>query len=388
MSDFREQCESSFYRELYHIEGKNQRILLNTVTGRQYLEKTLDVYDLRVYEFLRVNRNIHIPAVESCTVRDGKLVVLEDYVNGETLTNALRRGLPEPERRRVVLEVCDALQFLHAANPPIIHRDVKADNIILTPDGVVKLIDYDAATVFDPTKTADTVLMGTPGAAAPEQYGFARSDARTDIFALGMLIKQILPNDAEYIAAADVATRMDPNARWQSIEEMKNALTHKQSKQKRTPRVSARIILSNKWFWIVCFAVVICLFYFLIMKEAGKILQSSLSGESPIVHVSAEGTTLPASESNGSEDSSDIRDSVRAEIDAYEAFIDEYCAFMSKYKTGGNSNALAADYSEFIKKYNDWVKNIDLLKLGLSSQELKYYNETVLRCIKKLNEIG
>lgn len=229
MSDFREQCESSFYRELYHIEGKNQRILLNTVTGRQYLEKTLDVYDLRVYEFLRVNKNIHIPAVESCTVRDGKLVVLEDYVNGETLTNALRRGLPEPERRRVVLEVCDALQFLHAANPPIIHRDVKADNIILTPDGVVKLIDYDAATVFDPTKTADTVLMGTPGAAAPEQYGFARSDARTDIFALGVLIKQILPNDAEYIAAADVATRMDPNARWQSVEEMKNALTHQKS---------------------------------------------------------------------------------------------------------------------------------------------------------------
>ena len=232
MSDFREQCESSFYRELYHIEGKNQRILLNTVTGRQYLEKTLDVYDLRVYEFLRVNKNIHIPAVESCTVRYGKLVVLEDYVNGETLTNALRRGLPEPERRRVVLEVCDALQFLHAANPPIIHRDVKADNIILTPDGVVKLIDYDAATVFDPTKNADTVLMGTPGAAAPEQYGFARSDARTDIFALGVLIKQILPNDAEYIAAADVATRMDPNARWQSVEEMKNALTHQKSSGK------------------------------------------------------------------------------------------------------------------------------------------------------------
>ena len=124
------------------------------------------------------------------------------------------------------------------------------------------------------------------------------------------------------------------------------------------------------------------------MKEAGKILQSSLSGESPIVHVGAEGTTLPAPESDGSEDSSDIRDSVRAEINAYEAFIDEYCAFMSKYKTGGNSNALAADYSEFIKKYNDWVKNIDLLKLGLSSQELKYYNETVLQCIKKLNEIG
>ncbi len=224
MSDYRDQCESSFYKELYHVDGKNQRVLLNTVTGRMYLEKTLDTYDLRVFEFLRVNRNPHIPAVESCALRDGKLVVLEDYVNGETLTEYLKRGATEQERLRIFLDVCDALRFLHSANPPIIHRDVKADNILITTDGIVKLADYDAAKVFDPAKNADTVLIGTPGAAAPEQYGFAQSDARTDIYALGVLLRQLLPVGSKYAAVAEKATRMDPKDRYRSVEEIKKAL--------------------------------------------------------------------------------------------------------------------------------------------------------------------
>ncbi|MBQ6019748.1 MAG: protein kinase [Clostridia bacterium] len=386
MSEFRRECESSFYRELYHVEGKNQRILLNAVTGRQYLEKTLDVYDIRVYEYLRTHRDIHIPAVESYTERDGKLVVLEDYVNGETLTAYLARGIPDAERRRIVLELCDALTFLHSAAPPIIHRDLKTDNVIITPEGVVKLIDYDAATVFDPTKSADTVLMGTPGAAAPEQYGFARSDARTDIYALGVLIRQLLPQDKNYLAAADRATRMDPDDRWSSAEEMKQALCGAQ--QKDGKQVVLKKLLKKKRFWIAASAVVVCVLFFSVLKESGKILEKTFERNAFSVSENAESVTEADNKEKQSSANPAIREKIKNEVDAYEAFVDEYCSFMKSYKNGDNTANMLSSYTEIMKKYNDWLKKINLLKTDLSPDELIYYNEAMLRCIKRLNEVN
>ena len=125
---------------------------------------------------------MHIPAIHSFWEEDGKLVVLEEYIQGKTLDALLSKGmLDEQEKIRIVLNVCDALSFLHSAKIPIIHRDIKPSNIMLTNDGIVKLIDYDAAKVFHRGKNEDTTLIGTVGRAAPEQFGFAQSDARTDV---------------------------------------------------------------------------------------------------------------------------------------------------------------------------------------------------------------
>ena len=71
-------------------------------------------------------------------------------------------------------EICDGLLFLHAAEPPIIHRDIKAENILIDRTGCVKIIDYDAAKMYHKGKNRDTVLIGTEGSAAPEQQKAVR----------------------------------------------------------------------------------------------------------------------------------------------------------------------------------------------------------------------
>ena len=224
--DLKAKCEKTFYSELYHFEETSQGLLIDETTGQIYLKKTLDTYDKDVYGWLKANKNVHIPAIHSFWEEDGKLVVLEEYIQGKTLDALLSKGmLDEQEKIRIVLNVCDALSFLHSAKIPIIHRDIKPSNIMLTNDGIVKLIDYDAAKVFHRGKNEDTTLIGTVGRAAPEQFGFAQSDARTDVYSMGCLVRELLPNDKRFSGIIAKATAMDPKDRYQTVAELKAALS-------------------------------------------------------------------------------------------------------------------------------------------------------------------
>ena len=80
------------------------------------------------------------------------MIVIEDYINGTTLEDILRRDGPTGSRRAlsVLMDLCRIVNSLHKASPPIIHRDIKLSNIILSEDGVVKLLDMNAAKRFDP----------------------------------------------------------------------------------------------------------------------------------------------------------------------------------------------------------------------------------------------
>ena len=174
---------------------------------------------------------MHIPDIHSYWEEDGHLTVIEEYVQGTTLDALLEEGrLSCADRLRIVSDICDALSFLHSAPHPIIHRDIKASNIMLTDDMIVKLIDYDAAKIFHPDKGRDTTLIGTVGSAAPEQYGFAQSDARTDIYSLGVLIREMFPDDSRFSQIVSKATQMEPKLRYQSAEELKRALRSLENK--------------------------------------------------------------------------------------------------------------------------------------------------------------
>ena len=87
----------------------------------------------------------------------------------------------------------DVLAYLHSQNPPVIFRDLKPGNIMITPQGQVKLIDFGIARLFKPGKTGDTQQMGTRGYAPPEQYGQGQqTDARSDIYSLGVMLHEAL----------------------------------------------------------------------------------------------------------------------------------------------------------------------------------------------------
>jgi len=184
-----------------------------------------------------------------------------EFVPGTSLKKVLdQSGQPVLEVIAAgwALQILDVLEYLHRQLPaPVIFRDLKPSNIMLLPSGRIELVDFGIARIFDPAKKTDTVCLGTPGYAAPEQYpGSGRqSDPRSDLYALGVLLHQALTledpeshpfqfapantlNPAvspEMTALIEKATRMAPAVRFQDADEFREALNNALSPAPRRP---------------------------------------------------------------------------------------------------------------------------------------------------------
>ncbi len=125
----------------------------------------------------------------------GKQYLVMDFVEGQDLQEMLnQRGrLSETQALPWIEQVCDALEYLHSRNPPIIHRDIKPANIRITPDGRAMVVDFGIAKQFRPgQQTMAAARAVTSGFSPPEQYGGARTDARSDVYALGATLYCLL----------------------------------------------------------------------------------------------------------------------------------------------------------------------------------------------------
>ncbi|WP_374685818.1 serine/threonine-protein kinase [Promineifilum sp.] len=132
--------------------------------------------------------------IDYFTQGDFSYFVME-YVEGETLEEALLRaprGFQEAQALAWAGQLAVVLDYLHRQTPPIIFRDLKPGNIMVQPDGALKLIDFGIARLFKAGQTHDTIRLGTPGYAPPEQYGHGQTDARSDVYSLGVVVHQLL----------------------------------------------------------------------------------------------------------------------------------------------------------------------------------------------------
>lgn len=129
---------------------------------------------------------------------DNFIYVVMDHIEGVSLDKVVRQKGPQKEEdvQEWMLQICDALGYLHRQNPAIIYRDVKPNNIMLHPDGYVKLIDLGVAREYKDEQKKDTIAFGTTGYAAPEQYGKSQTDARTDIYGVGATMWHLLGGTA------------------------------------------------------------------------------------------------------------------------------------------------------------------------------------------------
>ena len=193
--------------------------------------KILDNYNLSVFAWLKEHRNEHIPTIIEYEEKENQLEVVESYIEGVTLEQILKHDISIKERKELFFQILDGISFLHHASPAIIHRDIKTTNIMIDKNNVVKIIDYDAAKIYQKNEPRDTVLLGTEGVAAPEQYGFGASDTRTDIYALGILMRTMFPDELNMLEIADICTQLKPEDRFQSVEDLKKAIIHKHSKK-------------------------------------------------------------------------------------------------------------------------------------------------------------
>ena len=159
--------------------GKNDEIIVNSLLAEANLMKRLDHAALqRIVDIIDNGVTIY---------------VVMDYIEGESLDKILNEYGAQPEELVIgwAMQLCDALAYLHAQKPPIIYRDMKPANIMLKPEGNIKIIDFGIAREYKEQSLADTTVLGTKGYAPPEQYS-GQTDARSDIFALGMTMHHLL----------------------------------------------------------------------------------------------------------------------------------------------------------------------------------------------------
>ena len=239
-------------------DRKDTRTLLarNLDTGKLFVVKCYlkenALYGHSEPEPLRRLDAAPLPRFQAEYRNDRMRCVLREYVPGETLAAlAEKKRFSEEEVLKIGVQLCRQLDVLHSMDPPVIHRDIKPQNVVLQEDGIAVLIDFGIARVHTEKET-DTVAFGTQGFAPPEQYGFAQTDARSDIYSLGILLCWLLhrktkPEGKNRSALEKVIARcaaFDPEKRFADVRQVERALlaAEPQVRRKRGLLISAAAV--------------------------------------------------------------------------------------------------------------------------------------------------
>ena len=212
--------------------GKNDEIIVNSLLAEANLMKRLD--------------HPALPRIVDIIDNGITIYVVMDYIEGESLDKVLESYGAQPEELVIgwAKQLCDALTYLHSQKPPIIYRDMKPANVMLKPEGNIKIIDFGIAREYKEQSLVDTTVLGTKGYAPPEQYS-GQTDARSDIFALGMTMHHLLtgvdPRSGDAYAPVrmwnpelsegieiiiDKCVQPAPEKRYQSCEDLLYDLSH------------------------------------------------------------------------------------------------------------------------------------------------------------------
>lgn len=254
--------------------GAVYKVVDTRISGRVCAIKEMSVLSLPAHEqaqavqgfrqeaqFLAKLKHPNLPQVhdyfsESST---GRHYLVMDYVAGATLEEKLQqngRPFSEDQVRTWAIQLCDVLTYLHRQTPPVIFRDLKPDNIMVDKQGQLKLIDFGIARFFKPAQSKDTQAIGTPGYASPEQHGKGQTDARSDVYGLGVTLWRLLtmhdpannpfhlPSVRSYNSAVSTdlevviqrTMQLRPEDRFQTTQELRTALQDHQSPPPSPPR--------------------------------------------------------------------------------------------------------------------------------------------------------
>ena len=212
-------------------DGENGKVKLiyDKTIRRVCVMKQRSISNFDVYYTLKNLGVKCIPEIYKIIKSDSSLIIVEEYIDGRTLAEILQyeNQINESNVADILRQICDGLKILHAEN--IIHRDIKPSNIMLTNGGNVKLIDFSIARILKVGKESDTEHLGTRGYASPEQYGFGQTDARSDIYSLGVTIQRLLGKNYHGYLNKIIkrCTKLDPAQRYNSIESLINDFEHR-----------------------------------------------------------------------------------------------------------------------------------------------------------------
>lgn len=220
----------SEYQDYGRLAQKDHiHLVRHKVTGKICVKKQLESMQKEVQEFRRSNPSEYFPKVYEIVEDGEKVLLIEEYIEGMNLEEYMMGEALEEERAvAIAIQIGQGLKSLHDYQPMIIYRDLKPENIMITPEGNVKLIDFDISRKYQEGKLRDTELLGTVGYAAPEQFGYFQTDNRTDIFAFGLVLNAMLTGDfsghnlakGKYEKLIQKCTALNPADRYQKMDEI------------------------------------------------------------------------------------------------------------------------------------------------------------------------
>ena len=231
--DYSEQLAISYYKTIATLNKEHKIYLVQHLQSHKiYVKKILDVYNKNIYKALFQKHIIGTPNIIEIFEDNNQLIVIESYISGLSLQDIIDNtsSIDINYLYNYAIELCSIVDMLHSFNPPIIHRDIKPSNIIITEYNHVVLLDFNAAKYYNSSATNDTTLIGTHGYAAPEQYGFGSSTPKTDIYSIGVLLKELasalpaIPSHLNNIITK--CMQINPNDRFDSVSDLINVLQH------------------------------------------------------------------------------------------------------------------------------------------------------------------
>ena len=208
--------------------GSVRRVRHKT-SHRNYICRSFAGSDL-VYRKLLGVKCEHLPRIYEAAGDGERVLVLEEFILGDTLAALLQAGpLSVKETRNIALQVCEALYTLHSLG--LVHRDIKPDNVLVL-GSTAYLIDFNASREIGPDKIKDTQILGTRGYAPPEQYGISQTDEHADIYAMGVLMNEMLTGQhpSQTLAKGrwgriiSKCTMIQPDKRYSSVRELMEIL--------------------------------------------------------------------------------------------------------------------------------------------------------------------
>ena len=222
-------------------ENAETLLVLHRETGAERLAKCY-LGESRAYGITEsaLLRKLSFPAIPRYIAEyenETMLCVVREYISGLPLNESVAETPPTPAQSiSLATQICDILGYLHSLTPPVIHRDIKPQNIIIDANGKAWLIDFGISREYSPEAAKDTHYFGTVDFAPPEQYGFSQTDNRTDIFSLGVLIGWLLTGESQIRKAlpklassrlqkiVKTCTDLTPDRRYSSAAQVKKAL--------------------------------------------------------------------------------------------------------------------------------------------------------------------
>ena len=215
-------------------KDKNILLVRDTRSGAVFVKKFITAEQRKIYEILRKSNYTGVPRVVDLLSEHGCDVLIEEYFDGVSLQYMLdnHETFSRDFVRRTAVFLCNTLKPMHRNR--LIHRDISASNVLYS-NGVFRLIDFGNARVFKPEKSSDTQFLGTRDYAAPEQMGYAQSDRRTDIFAIGALMNILLcgeaynkqlTDDTRFRKVIKRCVSVKPDDRYKNVSKLRSAVNN------------------------------------------------------------------------------------------------------------------------------------------------------------------